>query len=114
MGNRAIRPHMDIQDRAKQFMPFDALRGFREALIQKEKIVVPKIELSEFAKDELDKKFHEIGKGDIIKIVYFNNGEYIEMTGMVSKLEISSRLIRVVNTKIKFDDIYRVEKCQSN
>lgn len=30
------RPKMDRADRAKQFMPFDALKGFREALAEKE------------------------------------------------------------------------------
>jgi hypothetical protein len=31
------REKMDIEDRAKQFMPFDALKGFKEALRKKEK-----------------------------------------------------------------------------
>lgn len=30
------RPKMDRSERAKQFMPFDALKGFREALLEKE------------------------------------------------------------------------------
>ena len=30
---------MDRADRAKQFMPFDALKGFREALAEKERLV---------------------------------------------------------------------------
>ena len=34
-------------DRAKLFAPFDALSGFREALREKERIIVPKIDLSE-------------------------------------------------------------------
>ena len=29
---------MDRADRAKQFMPFDALKGFREALAEKERL----------------------------------------------------------------------------
>ena len=33
------RPKMDRVDRAKQFMPFDALKGFREALAEKERLV---------------------------------------------------------------------------
>ena len=32
------RPKMDRADRAKQFMPFDALKGFREALAEKERL----------------------------------------------------------------------------
>ena len=36
-------------DRAKQFMPFAALKGFNEALLEKEKIKVDKIYLCEDA-----------------------------------------------------------------
>lgn len=32
-----LRAKMDRADRAKQFMPFDALKGFREALEEKER-----------------------------------------------------------------------------
>ena len=39
------RGRMNREDRAKQFMPFAALKGYPEALRKKEKIVVPKIEL---------------------------------------------------------------------
>ena len=38
------RGRMNREDRAKQFMPFAALKGYPEALRKKEKIVVPKIE----------------------------------------------------------------------
>lgn len=39
MENRVthLRAKMDPADRAKQFMPFDALKGFREALEEKER-----------------------------------------------------------------------------
>ena len=35
MGNK-VRPKMSPADRAKQFMPFDAVKGLREALAKKE------------------------------------------------------------------------------
>ena len=35
MGNKT-RPKMSHADRAKQFMPFDAVKGLREALAKKE------------------------------------------------------------------------------
>ena len=41
----ANRPKMDPADRAKQFLPFDALKGFREALEKKERTMVPQGEL---------------------------------------------------------------------
>ena len=48
------RTKMSREDRAKQFMPFAALRGYEEAIKEKEKIIVDKIELSEEKKNELD------------------------------------------------------------
>lgn len=105
----ANRPKMDRADRAKQFMPFAALKGYEEALAQKEKIVVPKIELSEEMKAELDLQMKHIEKNDIIKIVYFKDGEYLQITGMVSRIDVDARVLKVVNTKINFDDIYRIE-----
>lgn len=96
---------MSIENRAKQFMPFSALRGLDEALALKEKITVDKIELTEDMAAELDRQMHLIKKGSIITVVYFHNNEYIKTTGMVARIEPSLRLLRVVNTTIMFDDI---------
>lgn len=96
---------MDRADRAKQFMPFDALKGFREALAEKERIIVPRRELSEEQKEELNRKFWQIRRGDIITVEFFQSGEYIKVTGMVSRIDETSRLLKVVNTSIAFDDI---------
>lgn len=98
-----------MENRAKQFMPFAALRGYEEALRAKEKIVVEKIELSEEKKAELDYKLHQIQKNDMITVVYFYKDEYIRMEGMVSRLDIDARILKVVNTRIPFDDIYEIE-----
>ena len=43
----AGRMKMSQADRAKQFMPFAALKGYDDALRAKEKVVVPRKELSE-------------------------------------------------------------------
>lgn len=106
----ANRPKMDRQERAKQFMPFAALKGYDEALREKEKIVVPKIELSEEMKEELDRKMQNITRNDIISVVYFKEGEYLQITGMVSRIDKDARILKVVGTKILFDDIYKIEK----
>ena len=42
MGNR---PKMDRNERAKQFMPFDAVKGLREALKAKEEEVEAGLEI---------------------------------------------------------------------
>ena len=105
---------MDRAARAKQFMPFAALKGFEEALRAKEKIVVPKAELSEEIRAELDRIMQDLRKFDLAKVVYFSKGEYLEITGIVSKIDKDSRYITIVDTKIDFDDIYRMEILKHN
>lgn len=104
--------NLKMENRAKQFVPFAALKGYEEALRAKEKIVVEKIELSEEKKAELDYKMHQIKKNDIITVVFFLKGEYIKMEGMVSRLDTDARILKIVNTKISFDDIYEIRGSQ--
>ena len=97
-----------MENRAKQFMPFAALKGYEEALRAKEKIVVPKKNLSEEKKEELDRKLQQIHTLDIITVVYFSEGEYIQVEGVVFRLDMDHRYLKIVNTKIAFSDIYDI------
>lgn len=103
-----IRGKMSREDRAKQFMPFAALKGYENALREKEKIVVPKIELSEDMKEELDVTLKEVQLKDIVTVVYYDTDEYIKITGMVSKIDTSAGYIKIVNTKINFNDVFDI------
>ena len=103
------RVKMSQADRAKQFMPFAALKGYEEALRAKEKVVMPRMELSEEMAQELDRKLHQIQRNDMITVVYYNGEEYIRITGMVSRLDLDARVLKVVNTKILFEDISAIE-----
>ena len=104
----ANRPKMSREDRAKQFMPFAALKGYPEALRKKEKIVVPRAEVSEEYAEVLDRKLRKVKKNDMITVIYFCNQEYLKKTGMVSRIDKSARVLKVVNTKIGSDDIYDI------
>ena len=102
------RGKMPREDRAKQFMPFAALKGFQEMLKEKERIVVPRMELSEEQKEELDRKLQMLKQNDIVTVVYFHDGEYVKVKGMVSRIDVSSRVVKIVNTKIRFEDIAEI------
>lgn len=117
------RPRMSVSDRAKIFMPFAALKGYEEAIAAKQRIVVPRIELSEEAKEYLDLQLRRIadllakGQHPIITLVYFqqwkelaeDKGEYIQFTGMVAKLDQTSRILQIVDKRLSFENIYRIE-----
>ncbi len=96
---------MERADRAKQFMPFDGLKGFREALSEKERIIVPKRILSEEQKEALDWKLNQVQLRDILTVEYYQNDEYVQVTGMVARIDKTSKILKIVNTKIPFVDI---------
>lgn len=104
----STHPRMTVADRAKQFAPFSPLTGFYKALAAKEKIIVDRPELSEESLAELDRRMHDIQLGQMVTIVYYHNGEYIKQTGMVAKIEPTSRILQIVNTRISFDDIVEI------
>lgn len=110
MANKKY-PKMDRLNRAKQFMPFDSLKGFREALAQKERVPVLKRELSEECKEEIDAKLQQIQKMDPVTVEYFHQGEYVQVTGAVAKVDRTNRIIKIADTDILFDDISGIESC---
>jgi len=99
---------MSRQDRAKQFMPFAALKGYPEALRRKEKQVVPQMEPGEEYWDELDWKLRQVHLCDMITVIYFDKVEYLKVTGMVSRIDENARILKIINTKISFDNIYDI------
>lgn len=108
------RLKMRREDRAKQFAPFAALKGFEEALRAKEKIVVEKPRLSEEERDELDRNIHQIKNGSLVKVKYFEDDECIELTGILSKIDIDAGYIKIVNRKLKLIDIYYLEPIKNS
>lgn len=97
---------MSREDRAKQFMPFAALKGYSEALQKKERIIVPRRDLSEEYGEELDRKLRQVQEGEMVSVVYYCRGEYVRLTGKVAKINKEARMLRIVNEKIAFDDLY--------
>ena len=101
---------MSNLDRAKQFLPFDALKGFQEALREKEKITIDKKELSEEAEEELSRILNSLEIGDKIKIVHYKNKQYRIDSGELRQINRMQRFVIIENTKIAIDNIFRIYK----
>lgn len=108
----AARPKtkMDIERRAKQFLPFSALSGFSEALEKKERIVVSKPELSEDMLEELDRKIKQIEQGDMVTVTYYDHGQCVKLTGLTARIDEAARILQIVNTKIPFSNILEIKE----
>ena len=100
-----VTMHKTRANRAQIFQSFDALKGFREILKEKERVIVPKKMLSEDDLAELDYKIHQVKIGMIIQITYYDNGQYIQIEGKVAKLNLDTKMIQIVKTKLDLKNI---------
>lgn len=98
-----------MNSRAHIFQSFDALKGFRELLKQQEYIPVQKRILSEDDLAILDQKIHQVHTGQIITIEYFNGMDYVQTKGIVSKINLETKLLQIVKTKINLSTITNIE-----
>lgn len=85
--------------RAKQFLPFDALKGLQEALKEKEIEYEEKKELSEDTLSELNDKFNQVENGKCIKLKYYKNGRYSEIEGIATNIDYIKKKIQINKTE---------------
>lgn len=96
-------------DRAKIFLPFDSLKGFREYIQKKERIKVEQKELLPDACDILNRKIHQVKVGKIIKIIYYDKQEYIALEGMVSFIDLEyKKILKIVEKTIDISTIIEI------
>ena len=98
---------MPRSKRAKQFMPFDALTGLREAIAAKERVPEPRRYPSEEAIAEINATLLGLHKGQIVTVVYYGVYEqiYLQLTGPVTKVDSYWKNLQIGNTTIEFPEI---------
>lgn len=93
-------------ERAKIFLPYDTLKGLREALREKEKVIVNKKLLSEDEKRVLSDKLKQVQKKRLIKVIYYDGEEYVELEGLVSKVDLEyEHCLYIKKQRINFSDL---------
>ncbi|MBF4692131.1 YolD-like family protein [Fusibacter sp. Q10-2] len=105
---------MPIPERAKQFMPFSALKGLNEALANKEKVSESKVNISEEQATALNEKMNCVRKGSIVTVTYFCMDTYVRVTGKVDQLDLIYRTLQIEDWTIKFDDILNLELAEED
>lgn len=95
-------------DRAKQFAPFDALRGLREALAKKEREHdrQERGEVSEETAAEIETALVKLKRGDHVRALIFDDGYYVTVEGEVTSFDFNFRYIKIGDGKIPFSDLY--------
>ena len=76
---------------------------------QKEREKCEKLELDESKVDEILKKISEIKIADEVRVSYHDGFTYVKTNGLVSDVNFKDKTLMIVKTKIKFEDINRIE-----
>lgn len=89
---------------------FDALKGLKEALAAKERILEERKILASDAIEELNNALTALTPSNIITVVYYCDYEhqYRQLTGAVAKVDTYWRPLQVGDVCIYFEDIYEI------
>ena len=101
------RPH---PDRARQFMPFAALKGYYDLVREQERVREPRREMTQEHAEELSAKVAGLARGTLVTATYYDADHYERVTGLVARVEPELRTLQVVKTRIGFDDLWDVEE----
>ena len=107
---------MTRENRAKQFQPFDAMKGLAEALRDREErhSRVQKHGVSEEDQIQISETLCKVEKGSKVFISYFADFHDWEAEGIVTQINRDYRFFRISRIgsnseeKISFDDLYDI------
>lgn len=108
------RPRMPKQNRAKIFAPYQALKGFGEAIHAKDAVFVPRMELAEYAQERLDRKLRQLHRWDTVTVTWFRGkpgeadrdlGQYVTVTGTVERIDPVFRVLLLGKQRIPMEEI---------
>lgn len=110
-------PKMSVENRAKLFTPFSALRGFDIEILTQEqdRLLVPQVRLSNDQREIIWRALNEMQKGDWVTVTFFQPvkslngqpvGEYTLSTGVVKKVDDVEQLLVLENCPIPFGNIH--------
>ena len=99
------------EERARQFLPFEALNGLRYALNKKEAEIEceEKKELSDEQKQEIQNVLEQISISDNVSITVYRNKRYVNITGKIQKIDFKDKYLVVDDISIYFFNIFEIK-----
>ncbi|MFQ9677663.1 MAG: hypothetical protein ACLRZO_12380 [Eggerthella lenta] len=91
-------------DRAQQFMPFAALKGYYDLIRERER-VASEARADRRAGARALAEASQLKRREMACIVHYDGEAYVTVRGLVSDIDLAARTVTVVRTRIPFDDI---------
>lgn len=113
-------PKMSVENRAKLFTPFSALRGFDIEILTKEqdRLLVSRVMLGTDQQELIRRRLNDLRSGQRVTVTYFrlvkelegiSLGEYVTQTGKVRRVDVFYQVLVVDSGVVAFEDIRELE-----
>ena len=79
---------------------------------EQETVREPRRDMTEERALALSKKVASLHKGDIVRIVHYEDGAYRTLIGAIAEIDETFRSLTVVKRRITFDDVLSIEQLQ--
>lgn len=110
-------PKMSVENRAKLFTPFSALRGFDIEILTQEqdRLLMPQISLASDREEEIYRVLNGLHQGDWATVTYFVPvkhiaqqllGEYTVVSGEVKRVDDVEQLLVLEGASVPFGNIH--------
>lgn len=105
---------MPMSERAKIFMPFDALKGYREALAERERraTAVPMSELSDERRSEMSRVVAGLEPGETVCVSHYVDGRYETVVGPLSKVDVTAGVMHVAGLPLELSAVRAVDRVE--
>lgn len=110
-------PKMSVENRAKLFTPFSALRGFDIEILttERDRLLVPQVTLASDQEEEIYRILNKLHQGDWVTVSYFvpvksvgfqSIGEYAMVSGEVKRVDDVEQLLVLEGASVPFGNIH--------
>jgi len=102
---------MTRAERAKQFAPFDAMKGLQEALRDREErhSRVERHEISEEMAEQNSRVILKLECGMRVEVFCYSEFHDVLKRGQITDIDITMKYLKLDNKRILFDDIYSIK-----
>lgn len=105
-GRHLAQPHAD---RARQFVPFAALKGYEDMAHSREFATIARHEVTAEESRAFSETVSGLRKGDGVRVTYYRQGRRKAIEGALVDKDEALRTMRVGTTDILFDEIESIE-----
>ncbi len=110
-------PKMSVENRAKLFTPFSALRGFDIEILttERDRLLVPQVTLASDQEEEIYRILNKLHQGDWVTVSYFVPvksvgcqaiGEYAMVSSEVKRVDDVEQLLVLEGASVPFGNIH--------